>query len=191
MRIHEIEDNKNRIEELLNHYFEYSNFEITDKGLVIDGPCILIVAPSNGELPVKFLRINGDFSVSGAKLKTLKGCPEIIDGTFSLSYNNLTSLEGGPKEVYGEYLCVNNPIESLNGLPTQVTERIVLDFNDELPMLNLLFVKDLKLFEFNGGPEQSIQVEQILNKYLRQGRKGAILCAAELTRAGFKGNARL
>ena len=38
---------------------------------------------------------------------------------------------------------------------------------------------------------ESQEVASIINKYLRRGRKGMIQCAAELTKASYKGNARL
>ena len=72
------------------------------------------------DIPFKIKIFHGDFNCSNNELKTLKGCPEIIDGTFYCSHNDLTSLEGGPKIVKNGYLCNYNILKTLKGSPKNI-----------------------------------------------------------------------
>jgi hypothetical protein len=90
-----------------------------------------------------------------------------VSGDFNCGRNQLTTLEGAPSSVGGSFYC---------------------SYSDNLPLLRLLLIKDVK--EIYLVPINDI-VEDILNKYIGQGRGGALACAAELTKAGFKNNARL
>jgi hypothetical protein len=57
---------------------------------------------------IKFNICRGNFNVTSAGLKTLKGCPKIVKGEFYAGFNNLETLEGGPKEIHLGYYCHNN-----------------------------------------------------------------------------------
>ena len=72
------------------------------------------------EIPVKFNKVNGHFSCSENKLKSLKGAPKEVGGSFYCSDNNLTSLTGAPKEVGGSFDCSHNNLTSLTGAPKEV-----------------------------------------------------------------------
>ena len=58
------------------------------------------------ELPYKFGRVNGFFSVYGCEnLTSLKNCPDYAFG-FNCSFcKNLNSIKGCPKEVNGSFGC--------------------------------------------------------------------------------------
>ena len=60
------------------------------------------------ELPYKFGRVNGQFSLSNNKnLISLKNCPDFVDSYFNCSLcRKLDSLEGCPKEVGSDFYCV-------------------------------------------------------------------------------------
>ena len=184
-------------EQLIQEFFKFDNFKISPNGVVVYGPSQMKKMPVgdefNNALPVKFARAIGDFTINSMDLTSLEGCPKVIEGgEFSCAYNKLTSLEGGPIAVGGDYLCHYNPLISLSGLPSMITNRIVLSYNENLPLLKLLFIKELKGIQLTGY--RSITgsiISKILNKYLGTGKPGALACAAELTKAGFKGNARL
>ncbi len=59
------------------------------------------------ELPYKFGKINGYFSLSNCKhLISLKNCPNFVKVSFSCSgCIKLNSLEGCPKRVSGDFYC--------------------------------------------------------------------------------------
>lgn len=139
--------------------------------------------------------VKGDYSCMSCILTSLKGAPREVDGFFCRE-NQLTSFEGGPEIVNGDLMAYHNPFTSLKGLPKRINGEIKLTPDKELPLLRLLYIKDLREITFGGynnmdeGAEMH-NIQIIINKYLRQGAKGAIKCAAELTRAGFKKSARL
>ena len=59
------------------------------------------------ELPYKFGKVNGYFSLSGCKnLTSLKNCPYFVGGSFDVyGCSKLDSLEGCPKEVKSNFWC--------------------------------------------------------------------------------------
>ena len=59
------------------------------------------------ELPYKFGRVNGYFTIEGCKnLTSLKNCPNYTNGLFSCNEcPKLDSLEGCPKEVGLSFYC--------------------------------------------------------------------------------------
>lgn len=63
------------------------------------------------ELPGKFGKVTGHCLLSGNKLKSLKGCPEVVGGGFYCYNNKLVSLEGCPKEVGGDFSSGHNTVE--------------------------------------------------------------------------------
>ena len=87
------------------------NYTITTQGEIdVDGGVYLNYKLGKlEELPYKFGRVTGYFSLEGCKkLISLKNCPEIIlpNHMFNVDYcTNLNSLEGCPKEVGGLFYC--------------------------------------------------------------------------------------
>lgn len=188
MRLHEIDDMK-KIQKTLLNYFEIGpgGYEIKD-GLVYAKGEVELSENAN-RLPVKFAKADDNFYCSRNDLITLVGSPEIVGGTFNCEDNKFQSLIGGPKIVHGSYLCNNNSLTSLEGLPKSVKGFFRLSWHRNLGLLSLLNIEDLYRIEF--APLSSPQLSNIITKYLRQGKKGMLSCAAELTKAGFKGNAKL
>jgi hypothetical protein len=214
MKIAEIEAGGKSIPELLKTYFSINrHYNIIDgdlyNGIIdVDGNVSLIKRIS--KLPVQFGSVGGDFycqynkltTLEGAptsvgsvfycnnnQLITLQGAPSSVGGSFSCSGNNLTTLEGAPKSVGGDFYCHYNKLTTLKGAPSSVGSVFYCAYNDNLPLLRLLLIKNINKIEFL--KINNIIVENILNKYLGQGKAGALQCAAELAKAGFKGNARL
>lgn len=72
------------------------------------------------EIPVKFYKINGSFSCSFNKLKTLKNCPKIVNGSFYCYSNQLISLEYCPQIINGHFNCSNNNLISLEHCPKEI-----------------------------------------------------------------------
>lgn len=70
---------------------------------------------------IKFGKVEGSFLINKNYLKSLEGCPEIINGgNFYCSDNLLSSLEGSPKIVNGNFWCDGNNLTSLKGATKEV-----------------------------------------------------------------------
>lgn len=212
MRIDEIESRDDKIRTLISTYFRYNDYKIDDNGHVyMIGNCKLL-RPIK-KLPFKISKVKGDFdcseigllslvnspnSIDGDffcydnKLTSLKNGPKTVGGTYSATNNKLTSLIGVSKIIMGHFLCAENPLINFDGISELIDGECILPYNENLPLLKLLFVKNITRigFQEEWGRHVMKDVSDILNKYLGQGRKGALQCAAELTKAGFKGNAK-
>lgn len=197
MRLHEI--NNNKIHEIMQKYFNCDRFNITPDGIEVIGNCAYeykrMDNPSGKMpkiMPIKFSSVSGDFSIAYQDVVSLKNSPKIIHGDFIAAYTKITSLQYGPKEVRGSYYCEGTPLTSLDGLPERISYNINLTFHKSLPLLKLLFVKDLKRINLEPTSDPKVkEIKNILTKYIGTGQKGALQCAAELTKAGFKNNARM
>lgn len=216
MRLHEIEDkNKAKISRVFERWFSYSgNYNIDDEGYVnCDGAVSLNTPLDGGKLSVRFGKVDRSFSCMNGNLNSLEGIPKQLGGSLRLKENRLTSLEGLPSNIGGgidvsRNLLTNligcpriingdldiskNPLTSLEGLPIEINGEISVSIVDEnFPILRLLLVNNVELYQIYPNSQQYMILENILNKYKDQGRKSLLQCAAELTRAGFKGNAKL
>ena len=83
------------------------NYTINSKGEIdVDGNVDLFNKDIK-ELPYKFGKVNGYFSLGNNKnLISLKNCPDSVGGYFSCDFcSKLDSLEGCPKEVGGVFYC--------------------------------------------------------------------------------------
>ena len=156
-------------------------------------------------LPVTFRHIEGTAKLRGLGLTTLKGLPDHIQGNLDVSLNNLHTLLHAPRRVEGDFNCSNNIISTLQhgpeyvagaymatecglteltGMASHIGEFVLVNYNKHMGMLRCL-VADTILVDFAPHP-----LRDILDKYKGQGRTGAIKCAVELIRAGYKENAR-
>jgi hypothetical protein len=95
-----------------------------------------------GELPIKFGRVHGGFSVRGSNLSSLSGCPDEVGENFNCSDNNLENLLSGPKRVGANFLSTYCGLKSLGGFPEFVGGDIYLSHNE--------------LWDFQGIPEYSL-----------------------------------
>jgi hypothetical protein len=130
--------------------------------------------------------VGGEFICAYNKLTSLVGAPPHVGSLFICNENKLTSLEGAPLHVGGDFWCNSNPLESLEGAPHHVGGYFHVDYQKHLPLLRLL--------SYTGGIDWNkqlpAQVGLILNKYMGEGKPGAIKAAAELIRAGYPENAK-
>ena len=88
------------------------NYTINSQGEIdVDGGVLLMKKhiKSFKELPYKFGRVKGSFSISAnEELISLKNCPDEVGGYFSCYYcSKLFSLEGCPKKVVKFFNCGN------------------------------------------------------------------------------------
>jgi hypothetical protein len=168
----------------------------------VQGHCGLKFFPlpnTEGErrLPFDFDTVSGEFAADGKGLTTLVGCPTTVGARFIVSHNPLKDLQGGPA-IVGSHYMINScsKLVSLNGMATSIGGYVDISYATDLPLLRTLVAKKgVRL----GNPvpysnwdmvTKKRQAEEILSKYAGQGRSGSLACAAELSRAGFKGNAR-
>ncbi len=86
-----------------------------DKVLVNDS--VAIRYDSFTEIPIKFEKVSGDFTIELSHINTLVNCPKIVGGDFKVFRNKLNNLIGGPVEVGGNYNCSYNNLTSLIGAP--------------------------------------------------------------------------
>jgi hypothetical protein len=144
-----------------------------------------VIAKRNiSKLEVKFGSVSGTFDISSTGLESLEGCPKIVGGNFLCFANFLISLVGGPSKVGGNFVASNNSLKTLEGAPDHVGGYFEVDYSHSLPLLRLLQYNHIHVAN---APKV---VTQILNKYAGTGKKGMLGAGLELTRAGFKENAR-
>lgn len=209
MRLHELlneDDNEDRILKTLHEYFIVDDKHpgdppdiFVDDGLVYIttnkkfSTIVCRLSKQVSTLPVKFGTVMGRFSCSERKLTSLEGSPNYVGGVFSCFGNNLTNLIGGPRIVMEEYNCHLNPLQSLDGLPEKVGS-LRIGYRPNLPLLKILTIPDIDFVQIIGLSSEYPflkQLNKIMNIYLKQGKKGVLLAAAELSKIGCKGNARL
>jgi len=175
--------NKDHIlQQLLSHFHPLGTIDIDDAGVVnVKGDVTLMDHVTH--LPVQFGVVTGNFNCARRGLTTLKGAPREVGKIFTCKQNKLITLEGGPEKVES-YNAVNNPLKNLDGLAQEIKGHVQFNYTENLPLLRTLVASQIWPF-----PDQ-FKLEAILNKYKQQGKAGAIKAAAELIKAGFKGNAR-
>jgi hypothetical protein len=147
-------------------------------------------------------------------LTSLEGCPSQVGGDFMCDSNLLTSLEGCPSQVGGDFWCHHNSLTSLDGCPSQVSNDFVC-YRNKLISLKDVHKHITKIgggFECYNNPIQShilglmmidiggeittrlgngTNVDEVLNKWKNQGRKGVLGCQRDLIAAGYKELAQL
>jgi hypothetical protein len=119
LKLFEAKQNESEIAKICKKY-SIKNWTINSDGLVdVDGNVIL--AERNlVSLPLRFGKINGDFSCRDNDLTSLKGSPYEVTSDFLCQRNNLTSLKGCPKSVGVDFWCYENELTSLEGGPSFV-----------------------------------------------------------------------
>ncbi len=136
-------------------------------------------------LPVQFGYVQGFFDVSGSGLLSLVGSPHTVGGGFFCRSVKITNLLGGAQHVKGDYWCTENPqLDSLEGSPETLSGKFIVRYTPTLHLLRLLQYSNFHVQKI------PVQANQILQSYQGQGKAGAIKCAAELVKAGYKENAR-
>jgi hypothetical protein len=130
------------------------------------------------------LSVSGDFWCGNNQLTTLEGAPKEVVGSFYCDNNQLYTLAGAPLSVGGNFWCYQNPLTTLEGAPNSVERKFVIDYNPNLPLLRLLQYKAVRI---HNAPTP---VKDIMTNYAGTGKRGMLGAGVELTRAGFKANAR-
>jgi len=201
-----------RILDLLDEYFTIKGqAEIQSDGSVnVDGDVTYRKRHPSGKIPVKFEMVLGVFKavqkgltslinvpvscfkceVHSNKLTNLDHAPVVVT-ILDISNNLLTNLDNIPD--HADVIATGNPLKTLKHIPQEDIPYLKITYNAELPLLRLLNVEKVFIASPEGGYMKWTPFEPvntIINKYTGQGKSGAIKCAAELVRAGFKDNAR-
>jgi hypothetical protein len=197
-----------KIQQLLAKHFDIKgNISVDPKTGSVDvsGSVKLKTSINVTRLPVRFGHVGGNFFCGSNQLKTLEGAPGHVGGYFDCSFNQLktldgapghvggdffcglnqlTSLEGAPGHVGGDFFCGLDQLTSLEGAPGHVGGEFWVDYQPSLPVLRLLQYPKVAIR--NCPPV----VNSIITKYAGTGKRGLLGAGVELTRAGFKENAR-
>ena len=175
---------KEQVKKILEQNFRIrGHLRISTKGVVtVTGDVDLTKSVS--KLPVQFGAVSGNFWCNGGTLNTLVGSPTSVGGYFLCENNLLTNLQGAPKHVGTHFWCTENPLTSLEGAPEDVSQEFWCTYDEHLPLLRLIMYNKVLISDV---PDP---VKQIIDKYMGQGKVGALKAAAELIKAGYKENAR-
>lgn len=203
---------KANVQKLLTSFFTHTGHaEIQEDGSVnISGNVSMMYAPPNGKIPIKFGIVDGDFRAENKRLGSLWNVPDschnlyvsnnlitsldhcpIYLNTLNVEKNLLTSFAHAPEQV-DTIFAFGNPLTSLEGLP-ESDYHINITYREKLPLLRLVDSESAHIGRPEGGYARLKPFEpvnSIINKYLGQGKPGALKAAAELIKAGFKDNAR-
>ena len=134
--------------------------------------------------------VDGNFTCSSNKLKTLKHAPTMVVGYFAAAYNEIESIEYLPRDINRYVNLHGNKITSLEGIHNIVKrvdgDIIITDNPIKSHVLGVILIK--------GCTEVVIDndvVGAILNKYLGKGRQGVLDAQEELIEAGLEEYAQL
>jgi hypothetical protein len=171
-------------------------YQIDDSGLIhVQGDVEDREIFPGPHLPVQFGKVDGDFNLGVQDhLKDLQGSPHSVSGEFFVLAKNLTHLTGAPEHVGNRCVMRSNQLRSLEHLP-KTAQVLRINISPTLPLLRLTERSYSIVWGFPvsvGGTGNPLlkKATDIINKYVGTGRAGALQAAAELARAGCKGNAR-
>ena len=164
-----------------DEYFNYSGRISIDEEGVIDCTGDIVMWTKAKTFPVKFGKTSW-FKCDGMGLTSLNGAPETVDGVFSCEGNQLETLQGAPRIIPGWFDCHDNPLKSLQGAPEEVGSNFILDYSPSLPLLRLLATKSKILFsrESRDNYPYAVRIEEILNQFAGQGKRGVPACMVAL-----------
>lgn len=108
---------KNKIEKFLSDHQILDICTIHNDGVVDVHHGLALKHFSFEMLPIQFGRVDGFFSISEGPLKSLRGCPKIVEHSFMCQKLKITDLVGGPEKIGGNYTTGTNVLlKSLKGL---------------------------------------------------------------------------
>ena len=138
-------------------------------------------------------QVGGNFNCNNNRLTSLEGCPSQIGGDFYCSSNKLTSLEGCPSQVGGNFWCHENKLTSLHNVHKRITKIGGIFVCRNNPIQS--HILGLMMIDIGGEITTRLgngtNVDEVLNKWKNQGRKGVLGCQRDLIAAGYKELAQL
>lgn len=132
-------------------------------------------------------QIKGDYEIQDDGIVNVQG-----DVSHAIKQSRLYVTFGS---VSGDFSSYWKGLKNLKGLPTHIGGTIIITYYNGMPVLRCLVAeKGIRLQATTSNYptywKDRQAINQILDKYVGQGRKGALACAAELIRAGYKDSAR-
>ncbi len=137
--------------------------------------------------------VGGNFWCYDNKLTSLKYCPSQVGGSFRCQSNQLTSLEHCPSQVGSSFYCNDNQLTSLKDIHKRIT-KIGGDFvcrNNPIRshILGLMMIEIGGIIKTELG--NGTDVDEVLNTWKNQGRKGVLGAQRELLELGYEELAQL
>ena len=130
---------KDLIIEWLEKY-NIKNYKINDDLTIDVNGNVDLYGYSESQLPdhIQFNEVNGYFNIGYSQIKTLKGCPKIVNGEFYCSgCSKLETLKGAPEIVKEDFYCSDcDSLTTLEGSPEIVDGGFYCSFCDLLKSLN-------------------------------------------------------
>jgi hypothetical protein len=179
----------------LDQYFDiWGQPSVMPDGIVHVQGEVVVGGLLPAHMPVHFGQVTGDFKMASpiqTQLTSLVGCPHTVMGSFRCVAPQIKTLEGAPHSVGKKCVIASDALTSLEHLSTY-GDTLLLRYTPHLPLLRLVDHPRV-LWSYGpqyGGMEKGIMATHILKQYVGKGKAGALVCAAELIRAGYKENAR-
>jgi hypothetical protein len=181
-----------QISRILKRHFDVTHmvhWDLDDQGRVQVWGHIRLVggALNDGQIPLQFGRVSGDFIARACELNSLAGAPDHVGRDFDVRMNNLTMLTLGPRHVAGSYMLIDNPLTSLAGLSDHVGEGLYLSYDENLPLLRLVQQRAV-YWDTQYAPPMALK--KIINDYMGKGKTHMLNLALELKQAGYGSNAK-
>ena len=109
--------------------YNISNYVVNSDGSIDVDNYVDLCNKGLTKLPLKFNKINGEFSCSNNILISLEGSPIEVNEGFFCYGNQLTSFEFSPKIIRGNFNCQYNNIKSFEYFPSFVKGYFYCDCN--------------------------------------------------------------
>ena len=158
--------------------YNISNYVVnSDESIDVDEN-VGLYGKSLTKLPLKFNKVNGHFTCSRNRLRSLEGSPIEVNSSFYCHYNKLTSFEFAPKIIRGNFYCQYNNIKSFEYFPSFVKNEFYCYDNpieevwrlfEDLNKIELL--NDFDIFRDEDTDEPSIIMDRLNDFLLTIGRK--------------------
>jgi hypothetical protein len=156
--------------------------------------------------------VGGNFDCEKTGITSLKYAPEYVGGNFDYP-EHIGGFKGAPKYVGGIFSHTGTAVQSYEGLPATIGKLYINPINNSLKTLHqytsveelrvgyygnitglmgiflMKGLKDFKLFKRDGTDKEQADaygVGDLINNYMHQGRKGMMLCQAELVQGGYE-----
>lgn len=169
-------DQVNKIKDLCTQ-FNITNYTINpDRSIDVNGS-VNLAGLEIRRIPIKFGKVNGNFSCESSRLTSLKNSPREVTGDFDCSYNKLKSLQYCPEWVDGDFGFEQNQVTDLTYFPRylgghytyyanplkDVYFKFIMDLGDDLPIL-LKYINHYEVWtpdsdEFNEENYQTLLAE--------------------------------
>ena len=146
--------------------------------------------------------------VDVSKVEQLLNRDFVIHGTYTIDPDGMINVEGNvfhkakQARLYVQFGTVSGywasqwrGLKNLKGMPTHVGNSIVITYYTGMPVLRCLTAQKYITLQATVSKQPGYDMERtainkILDKYVGRGRSGALACAAELIKAGYRENAR-